>query len=233
MLRAEERRECFVRVYEWARPTLSLGRNQTARGKYDLARANALGIDVVRRPTGGRAVLHYREITYSITAPVEGIGGLRASCETFNKILVYALVRMGVAATTAKPAGRAPTPDTLPCFDVATQGEIVASGRKLVGSAQVRERGALLQHGSILIEDDQDLASQLVLCPPGVANKPATLLEELGRTPAAIELADAMVAALGVETGRAVRPLTIDASLAKSAAELHVKYESNDWTWRR
>jgi len=233
MHRSEERRECFLRVYEWARPTLSLGRNQTARGKYDLARSQALGIDIVRRLTGGRAVLHHREITYSITAPIEGIGDLYGSCEALNNVLVYALTRMGVSVGIAKPAGRTPAPDTLPCFDVAAQGEIVAGGRKLVGSAQVRERGALLQHGSILVQDDQNLASQLVLCPVAVANKPATLFEQLGRAPAAAELAEALVAALAAETGRIVRPLAIDASLANSAAKLQLKYESEDWTWRR
>ena len=89
MHRARERRECFVRVYEWARPTLSLGRNQTARGKYDLGRAHELGIDIVRRPTGGRAVLHHREITYSIAAPVAEIGDLRDSYAALNRTVSY------------------------------------------------------------------------------------------------------------------------------------------------
>src|SRR5215210_4848764 len=65
--RARGSGECVIRLYEWARPTLSLGRNQAARGQYDLARARELGIDFVRRPTGGRAVLHHREVTYSVT----------------------------------------------------------------------------------------------------------------------------------------------------------------------
>lgn len=233
MHRARERRECFVRVYEWARPTLSLGRNQTARGKYDLGRAHELGIDIVRRPTGGRAVLHHREITYSFTAPVEGIGDLRGSYGALNRILVHALTHIGVAVGIAKPAGRTPAPDTLPCFDVAAQGEIVAGGRKLVGSAQIQEGGALLQHGSILIEDDQDLAAQLVLFPAALVNKPATLREQLGRVPAATELAEAMVAALVALTARAVCPLEIDAPLTKTASELQLKYENSDWTWRR
>ena len=233
MHRAREQGECFLRVYTWEHPTLSLGRNQSARGKYDLARADALGIDIVRRPTGGRAVLHLHEITYSVTAPIDAIGDLRESYSAINRILVQALARMDVAAEIANPAGRTPALDTLPCFDAAADGEVVAGGRKLVGSAQVREKGALLQHGSILVEDDQDLAAQLVICPKGVANKPATLVEQLGRAPGAVELAEAIVAALGAETGREVRPMCADAALAYSAAELQLKYESHDWTWRR
>ena len=233
MHRAGERNECFLRVYEWVRPTLSLGRNQSARGRYDLARAAALGIDIVRRPTAGRAVLHHREITYSVTAPVDAIGDLRESYGALNRILLHALARMDITAEIATPVARTPAPDTLPCFDAAAPGEIVAGGRKLVGSAQVREKGVLLQHGSVLIADDQSLASELVLCSTGVASKPATLFEQLGRVPAATELAEAMVAALGAETGQAVHPLITDKALMQSATALRLKYESDAWTWRR
>src|SRR5687767_6811745 len=75
--RARTSGECVMRLYEWARPTLSLGRNQAARGHYDLDRARALGVDFVRRPTGGRAVLHHRELTYSVTGPASQLGSLR------------------------------------------------------------------------------------------------------------------------------------------------------------
>ena len=75
--RARSSGECVMRIYEWSRPTLSLGRNQAARGHYDLERARAAGIDFVRRPTGGRAVLHHRELTYSVTAPAAALGPAR------------------------------------------------------------------------------------------------------------------------------------------------------------
>src|SRR3954466_12069034 len=74
MARAIETGEWVLRVYSWATPTLSLGRNQTARGRYDLGRIRERGLGVVRRPTGGRAILHDREITYSVTAPVDAAG---------------------------------------------------------------------------------------------------------------------------------------------------------------
>src|SRR5687767_12168212 len=66
-LRARRTGETVYRLYAWSRPTVSLGRNQSARGRYNLALARARGIDFVRRPTGGRAILHHREITYSVT----------------------------------------------------------------------------------------------------------------------------------------------------------------------
>src|SRR4051812_18539212 len=79
MDRARESREWVMRVYSWSTPTISLGRNQTAHGRYDLDRIAQLGFDVVRRPTGGRAILHHREITYSVTAPCDEAGDLRES----------------------------------------------------------------------------------------------------------------------------------------------------------
>src|SRR6476619_5981772 len=70
MDRARATGEAVLSVYSWERPTLSLGRNQTAAGRYDLTAIKHRGIDVVRRPTGGRALLHWHEVTYSVTAPI-------------------------------------------------------------------------------------------------------------------------------------------------------------------
>ena len=86
MERARETGEWTARVYSWATPTVSLGRNQTARGRYDLDRINALGYKVVRRPTGGRAILHDREITYSVTALVADAGDLLDSYAQINQL---------------------------------------------------------------------------------------------------------------------------------------------------
>ncbi|HEU4586950.1 MAG TPA: biotin/lipoate A/B protein ligase family protein, partial [Gemmatimonadaceae bacterium] len=183
MLRAGRTNEAVLRVYGWMRPTLSLGRNQSARDKYDIEGARERGIDFVRRPTGGRAVLHHREVTYSVTAPVSALGTLRESYTVINRLLIHGLRLLGVDAREADPRGATPRPGVLPCFVVPTKGEIVAEGRKLVGSAQVREGGALLQHGSVLVDDDQALASTLLLAPVAPPPPPATLRELLGRAP--------------------------------------------------
>src|SRR6478736_6593621 len=101
MERARATGEWVLRVYSWSRPTISLGRNQTARGRYDLDRIRELQFDVVRRPTGGRAILHDREVTYSVTAPAGDAGDLRESYGRINGLLVFALQAMGVAASPA------------------------------------------------------------------------------------------------------------------------------------
>jgi lipoate-protein ligase A len=228
MARARESGEGVLRVYGWSAPTLSLGRHQTARGRYDLERANTLGVRFVRRPTGGRAVLHHREVTYSITAPAERMGSLRESYRWINRLLVEGLHRLGVDAHEAESVGHAPPPGTAPCFEEPVEGEIVARGRKLVGSAQVREDGALLQHGSILLEDDQELASVLLTRPVPAPPPPATLHGLMGRTPSLAEVAEALARGLpGSE------PLELDGAVLDAARLLHPRYEDPGWTWRR
>ncbi|HMA19794.1 MAG TPA: hypothetical protein VKO87_03265, partial [Gemmatimonadaceae bacterium] len=88
MDRARETGETVFSVYSWERPTLSLGRNQTALDKYDLAEIERRGMDVVRRPTGGRALLHWREVTYSVTARISERESLSESYERINRILL-------------------------------------------------------------------------------------------------------------------------------------------------
>src|SRR4051812_28201699 len=163
MNRARTSGEWVARLYSWSRPTISLGRNQTARGRYDLERIRELGLDMVRRPTGGRAILHDREITYSVTAPMAETGDLRQAYDRINRLVLETLHRLGVYASIAAPRKRASFPGMAPCFDEPSAGELVLDGRKIAGSAQWRADGGILQHGSILLEDDQSLLASLAL----------------------------------------------------------------------
>src|SRR3954471_182370 len=95
MARARRSGETVLRVYGWSSPTLSLGRNQRARGIYLADELERRGIGVVRRPTGGRALLHHREITYSVTAPCAHDGGLVAEYRRINLLLGSALGALG------------------------------------------------------------------------------------------------------------------------------------------
>lgn len=169
-----------VRVYGWDPPCISLGRNQPAAERFaGRPRADLVpGVDIVRRPTGGRSVYHGPELTYAFVAPERFLGGPRAMYAAVHGALRSALEGLGVPLDA--PAGRAdrgpdaaadsdPVPDAagsvdlalddLACFVAPAPGEILAGGRKLVGSAQWRHAGAILQHGSILIENRQELAA--------------------------------------------------------------------------
>jgi lipoate-protein ligase A len=205
-------------------------------GHYDLERIREAGVDVVRRPTGGRAILHHREITYSVTAPIDGASPLRATYSRINRILLDGLARLGVNAELAAVAKRAESPGIRPCFEMPTEGELIAEGRKLVGSAQWRDQGALLQHGSILVGDDQSslpsLAKPAANGSSGTIAQPATLTALLGRSPEPAEVADAMFDAVrSLEDGGAT---DLSEDEVRAEALEHVPHFLDEgWTWRR
>lgn len=193
--RAARTGESVFRVYSWRSPTLSFGRNQRACGAYDRASIAARGFDVVRRPTGGRALMHHREVTYSVTAPL-GDRSLRATYDDINVLVLDGLRRLGVNAVIQSRDTHSIAPGPTPCFVSPSAGEITIGGRKLVGSAQWHGEHALLQHGSILVHDDQGVIPDLSIGPLPVIPPPATLAESLGREPSVSEVTGALFDAL-------------------------------------
>jgi lipoate-protein ligase A len=233
MDRARRTGESVLRVYEWASPVLSLGRNQRARGVYDDAQLMRRGVSVVRRPTGGRALLHHREVTYSVTAPASATEPLGATYGRVNALLLEALAAIGVSASLAIQSVRSRMPTATPCFAEPAKGEIVVNGRKLAGSAQWRDDGALLQHGSIIVDDDQVTIPLLMREPPDPSPPPATLREILGRAPQVAEIAEMLFAAvrrLEDSSATALSPTEIDSLDTDSHLTL---YRDSAWTWRR
>src|SRR6202023_2378063 len=159
-----------VRFYEWAPPCLSLGYFQ-AFEVVDLDGCRRLGVDVVRRPTGGRAILHDRELTYSVALPASLLGhdgGVLPSYYRLSLALQDGLRRLGVPATLAPQSAASGPPEHGPvCFDRPSAHEILLHGRKLVGSAQMRRGGGILQHGSILVEPRIDKLTACLRLPEG------------------------------------------------------------------
>jgi len=233
MTRARRTGEGVVRVYSWIGPTLSLGRNQRARGAFDSARAAAQGVGIVRRVTGGRALLHHREITYSVTAPIPPTESLMASYHRINTVLVRALRALGVPVTVAHSADRFLPPDSAPCFERPANGELAIGGRKLVGSAQLREHDAYLQHGSILVHDDQAQVQELAAEPLPVVAPAATLFETLGRDVSAGEVAEVLFAKVRTSWDPSAAPLAIDEATLADMEGARARFASASWTWRR
>jgi lipoyl(octanoyl) transferase len=238
MAYALETRSWILRVYTWSAPTLSLGRNQRARGGYDMELLAERGIDVVRRPTGGRAILHHREFTYSVAGPVDHAGDLRESYARINRLLVAGLEVLGASAVhVAADADRRlrDQPGLLPCFHYPTLGEITLDGRKLVGSAQWRCDGALLQHGSILVDNDQIQLDSLLIEKGAPMPQPATLRDALGSAPTDREMADALFAAVRAEEDLCAVEIDGEASrhIVERAKALQGHYLDDGWTWRR
>jgi lipoate-protein ligase A len=256
MRRAARTGEGVLRIYSWQVPTLSFGRHEIAAGVYSREAIQAAGLAVVRRPTGGRAVLHDDEITYGVTAPLvpDGDPGLapggarraraRALYTAINHVLLDGLRRLGVAGALVSRGAIRPAAVAGPCFDTASDGEVVVGGRKLVGSAQWREDGAVLQHGSMLIADHRARLAALAptLAPPvaspiAPAAPAATLRELLGRAPSPAEVATALTGALDDALAAAGAPrtrvLSIDPDTEAMAVALRGRYEDDGWTWRR
>jgi lipoate-protein ligase A len=241
MSRAVEAGVWILRVYSWGGPTLSLGRNQVARGGYDLAMLAERCIDVVRRPTGGRAILHHREVTYSVAAPLQEAGDLAESYARINRLLIAALRTLGVDASVVvgEPRSRinetpaVDRPGLLPCFHHPSIGEITFADRKLIGSAQWRSHDALLQHGSILIDDDQMQLSSLLLGDQDDIPPAATLRGALGRVPSEWEMVDALFGAVRKLEDPYAGTMTVDESLLECANSLRAHYLDESWTWRR
>jgi lipoate-protein ligase A len=226
-----------LRLYRWSPACLSLGRNQPARDLYDPARALSLGIDIVRRVTGGLAVLHDRELTYSVAAPAALLGGPRATYRAINRALVAGLARLGAQVAIAGDQRRAPALAAVaatPCFHEPAPGEVVAGTRKLVGSAQRCERHTILQHSSILLDGDQSAVHALQSgASLDVDVGSATLREVLGRTPTWPELERAIVAGFEEVCGIALAPSALTTEEAERADRLATRFRSDAWTWRR
>jgi lipoyl(octanoyl) transferase len=205
----------ILRFYRWEVPTLSFGRNQPACGFYPRD-----GRATVRRPTGGMAVLHDREVTYGIALPAARLGGPRATYAAVNRALLAGLRELGVDAALAPGRKRSAFGAVQPCFAEAAEGEVVAGGKKLVGSAQRYERHAILQHGSILLANDQ---------PAGAIS----LAELLGEIPDASEIAAVMRGAFAKTCGICLAPAGLSRHEGERADELEAHYASDAWTWRK
>jgi lipoate-protein ligase A len=223
--RADRTSEAFARFYRFDPPCLSLGRNE-ATGGYDRAAIARLGVDVVRRPTGGRAVWHEHELTYAVAAPIATFGSLRAAYHAIHQRLAAALRCLGADATLAlhRPA----PPSTAlhhpaSCFAMPVGGEVLIGGRKIVGSAQVRRGGAFLQHGSILLDGSQEMI-RVVSREPQVAGE-TTLAAALGRTVAFEEVVDAVVAAWDDDV--------TSTALHHPPPPSTARFLDPAWTWRR
>jgi lipoyl(octanoyl) transferase len=230
--------EAVLRIYRWDRPTISFGRNEPARGRYDQALAARDGCAFVRRPTGGRAVLHDRELTYAVAMPIRACGGPRRAYSTVNAGLARALRALGVPAELAASGERTAALIAGPCFQRPADGELTVGGRKLVGSAQVRIGDALLQHGSLLLGPGQERLGALRTGEEpeeGSGADPISLAELMERVPAWDDLVAFMREGLEAELGGdwsagASGELRIDPT---SEAALLLRYASEAWTWRR
>lgn len=227
-----------LRLYAWQPAALSLGRRQAAADCHDPCFLRQQGIDLVRRPSGGRAVLHQAERTYAVTGCLRVEPFTGGVVETYARVaqaLATALGELGLGVSQAplvRVARRegASIPDGGACFAAVSAHELTVRGRKLVGSAQIRRRGAFLQHGSIPLEcTTRQLERALGTRRPitGLTD----LRQELGDTVDLDLLDQALIGAFGSCFGARLDRGDLSLEEAQRAEQLRCwKYSSAAWT---
>jgi lipoate-protein ligase A len=226
-----------LRFYGWAPPTVSLGYGQRLDGRIDTGAALAMGIGLVRRATGGSAILHEGpnlEITYSVAAAAGDFDGAADLLETYRWIgegLLAGLRALGapVEMVPVQPSD----PAAMPAFCFARTGsfELEVDGRKLAGSAQRRQGAAFLQHGAIMLGADPARLRRVF---PGGRDPLAdmtTLEAVLGRRPSFDEAALALAEGFRAAHGLTLEPDGLSGDEAALAGMLErEKYATDDWT---
>ena len=229
-----------LRLYRWEPACLSLGFAQPLAAA-DAAFCAANGVDLVRRPTGGRAVLHHLEQTYCVLARL-GDGrfttDLQAAYQGICTALVAGLRELGAPAGLAGvPAGGYIKPtEAIPCFVGPASGEVVAGGRKLIGSAMRRHNRSILQHGSLLEGWDSRLQAGCLGLLDDSSLRPVvtTLGELMGVTPDPARLVAALVGGFETTFGIAFEASSLTAAERARAAFLAAeRYGHERWTVHR
>lgn len=235
-----------LRLYAWHPPCLSLGYAQPA-ADVDKERLAALGWEMVRRPTGGRAILHTDELTYAVIGPQREPrlqGSILESYQRLSRALLAALHLLGLPAQAHSLPSQNQNGDSKGpvCFEVPSNYEITIQGKKLVGSAQARKREGVLQHGTLPLWGDLTRITQ-ALCFNDESEREraaarlkarATTVEEvLGYRVLWDEAAQAFVSAFEQELALKLTPASLSQAELDRANELvRDKYAAREWTGR-
>ena len=233
-----------LRFYQWVPPCLSLGRNQPV-AEVDRAACAVRGYDVVRRPTGGRSILHTDELTYSVTGPAGEprlAGGVLDAYLRLAEALQLGLERLGLPVEKAPGSTRTGPDVSAACFEVPSAYEITVAGKKLIGSAQSRRQGWVLQHGSLpLYGDITRVVECLHLPAPGeraalremLATRATTLAEVMPQPPSFDEVVQVMIEAFQETLNIDLVPEALNpAEDARVTRLLASHYRSEAWTAR-
>lgn len=232
-----------LRFYGWRRPTVSIGYFQELKSEINFDRCRLSGVDVVRRMTGGKAVYHHDEVTYSLSACRSETlfpDDIAGTYEIISLCLARGLSLLEINAQLAKPDGPAKKTHMMSCcFSIPSGNELLVAGKKICGSAQMRTHNGFLQHGSLLMTFDPLETASLILPSqtPESCEKlrhSVTAVNEVISSPVTAEtlcrvLQTGFQDELGIELSEG---LLTPAEKALSR-ELITKYESDAWNWER
>jgi lipoate-protein ligase A len=229
-----------LRFYAWEAPTVSLGYLQRMPGGVDLSACRRRGVGLVRRVTGGRAVLHDREITYSVAVALSGAWRGLSVAQAFGRLgrgLIAGLKRLGICGALGESgAGLPDGRGAAACFLARRLPAILVDGRKLIGSAQRRWEQSLLQHGSLLLAFDSGLHQAIFPAwPRADPTAGVTCLQTLlGDLPPMGDVVAGLAAGWSEAFGASCLPGDLTPAEAREAAQLaRNRYGSEHWTHQR
>ncbi|MGX6442724.1 lipoate--protein ligase family protein [Neobacillus sp. K501] len=240
-----------IRFYGWNPATLSIGYFQKVEKEIDLEAVKAHGLGFVRRPTGGRGVLHEHELTYSVIVSEDHPEMPKTVTEAYRVIsegILKGFHQLGLEAYFAVPRtdeekSALKNPRSAVCFDAPSWYELVVEGRKVAGSAQTRQKGVILQHGSILLDLDEDKLFSLFKYPndrvkermkSAFKNKAVAINEISPRKITLEEAKEAFYKGFAEGLNIVLEPYHLNeeelAYVNKIAKE---RYESDEWNYKR
>jgi lipoyl(octanoyl) transferase len=235
--RARKVDETFLRFYRWEKPTASLSYGQEAARAVDLDFCRANGIDIVRRMTGGKVILHLRELTYSLaSSDTETFTPtLQDSYQLISLALIKSLALMGLSARLAPASPPTYVRETMPCFAFLARGEVEIGGRKIIGSAQKRTRASFIQHGSVPLDKDETLLKAVArFDAEDTGIRMTSLSEALGRPVAFDWAASRFSQGFSKFFGVKLEPLSLDEKAWQVIAGIEAERYGNDaWTLKR
>lgn len=234
-----------LRFYGWEPAGISVGFFQKVDGQIDLAGAEKHGIELVRRQTGGKAVLHDKELTYSVIVSEDHPAMPQSVKEAYlvlSKGLLEGYKELEIEAEFAIPSSKLKKTHSAVCFEEPSWYELVIGGKKAAGSAQTRKKGVILQHGSIPLEIDEIKLFDLFLYRDEQAKERAR--KAFGNravainnvSPSAVSFEQAKAAfKKGFERGLGISllPFELPPLLLKEALDLEKKYRGEDWNYLR
>lgn len=240
-----------LRFYEWAPATLSIGYFQNVSKEIDMEQVAKSGLGFVRRPTGGRGVLHEHELTYSVIVTEDYPNMPETVTEAYRVIsggLLEGFRNLGLDAYFSIPETEEQRqglkkPQSAVCFDTPSWYELVVEGKKVAGSAQTRQKGVILQHGAILLSlDEEKLVSlfkfkseeQKERMRAGLSDKAVAIDRLMGRKVTASEGAEAFSKGFEKALNIKLEPYEFSEAQLQHVKEIEErKYGNDDWTFKK
>ncbi|WP_251520681.1 MULTISPECIES: lipoate--protein ligase family protein [Staphylococcus] len=239
-----------IRFYTWDPATLSIGYFQRLTKEIDIDKVNEKGYGLVRRQTGGRGVLHDKELTYSVIVPEshpEMPSTITEAYRVISEGLLQGFKSLGFDAHFAIPRtkeekDKLKQPRSAVCFDSPSWYELVVEGRKIAGSAQVRQKGVILQHGSLLQDIDiEDLFDMFKFkndrlkakMKEAFVEKAVAINDISDRHITIDEMEEAFEQGFKQGLNIDFKPLTLTDAQQQEVNELIEKYKSDEWNYRK